>query len=190
MANSFIYSTGGSFDSAPVANVYIPVNSANNSFIYSIPGDTINSAPVANTYTPTNNVTNPVNSLPDNILGIHIKTKAERDADKAVKDAEDSRIAEEASVARNPDGSFAYGYTNGTGAQYISGAQYTDARYVTNTRGNNLTASAGSILLGGFLPTTFWGWVLVILLIGILFAVIRALIDKMNVRKPHVHPAH
>jgi hypothetical protein len=176
MANGQFYPQGGLVEAAPVATVGTPID--------------LNGSRTVNNGGQNSNVSNPADSLPNNILGIHIKTKAERDADKAVKDAEEARLAEEARVARNNDGTFAYGYTNGTGAQYTSGAQYSDARYTTNTRGNNLTASAGSISLGGFLPTTFWGWVFAILLIGILVAVIRALIDKMNVRKPHAHPIH
>lgn len=173
LANGQFYPQGGLVEAAPVATVGTPID--------------LNGSRTVNNG---GQVSNPADALPNNILGIHIKTKAERDAEKRAKEAEDAKIAEEARVARNNDGTFAYGYTNGTGAQYTSGAQYSDARYTNNTRGNSLTASAGSVSLGGFLPTTFWGWVFAILLIGILFAIIRALIDKMNVRKPHAHLAH
>ncbi|MDQ5930175.1 MAG: hypothetical protein QG594_1962 [Bacteroidota bacterium] len=125
--------------------------------------------------------------LPNNILGIHIKTKAERDAERATKEADLARQAELARVARNPDGTFAYGYTNGTGAQYANNTQYTDARNGTNKSiGSRNVASVG-IFSGGFLPTTFWGWVLLILLIAIFVAIVRAFIDKTNSNQNRLH---
>lgn len=139
------------------------------------------------------------NSSGTNILGFHIKSKAERDAEKAAELAQAERNAEAARVARNNDGTFAYGYTNANGAQYASGAQYVDARttngkYTASARnayGNSRnTASVGSVLSNGFLPTTFGGWVLLLLLIGILVAIIRAFKEKFYARPVHVHAHH
>jgi len=132
------------------------------------------------------------NSTGTNILGFHIKSKAERDAEKAVALAEAERDAEAARVARNNDGTFAYGYTNTNGAQYASGAQYTDARltngkYTANSRN---TASAGSALSNGFLPKTVGGWILLVLLIGILVAIVRAFKEKFYARPVHAHAHH
>ncbi len=113
------------------------------------------------------------------------KTKAERDADKAALEAQMARDAEMARVAYNPDGTFAYGYTNGSGAQYKTTAKYVDARTVKN---GNL-ASAGSAVSGGFLPKTLWGWILLILLFGILFALGKAFSDKSK-KKSSLSHAH
>lgn len=138
--------------------------------------------PVNNTNTYTVGVTEPAKIITtENILGINIKSKAERDAEKAAQAEADRKAADAASVARNNDGSFAYGYTNGTGAQYTSGAKYLDARGGTNARYTASAGSAGS----GFAPTTFGGWVLVIILAAILVAIVRAFRAKFAA-KPHV----
>ncbi len=139
--------------------------------------------PTNNTNTYTVGVTEPAKIITtENILGINIKSKAERDAEKAAQVEADRKAADAASVARNNDGTFAYGYTNGNGAQYTSGAKYLDARGNTNAR---YTASAGSAG-NGFLPTTFGGWILAILLMSILVAIVRAFRSKFFAKKAHV----
>lgn len=158
---------------------------------YVIPGDPVytpapvqysNSDQTVGQNTQSYTIVNPADSLPT--FGIHIKTKAERDAENAAKEAELARQAELNRVAKNPDGSFAYGYTNGSGAQYANNTQYVDAR--NGTLGRNNVASVG-IFSGGFLPTTFWGWVLLILLLAIFIAIVRAFIDKTNSDQNRLH---
>lgn len=167
LASSRVYSEGGFYEAAPVKTEGQVTTTTSGSSM---------------------TVINPADALPNNILGIHIKTKAERDAERAAEEAALARKAEEQRVARNADGTFAYGYTNGSGAQYASGAQYVDARTtrLATTRTNSLNvAAAGTTTLAGFFPTTFWGWVLALILLAVFFAILRALIDKMNTRRPH-----
>ncbi len=102
----------------------------------------------------------------ENILGINIKSKAERDAEKLAKANAEALAAENARVARQNDGTFAYGYTDGTGAQYVNGARYVDARSTKNTM---YTASSG------FLPNTVGGWVIALLLVATLVYIARKL---------------
>jgi hypothetical protein len=168
----FYYGTGGFYESDPVKNTGTVINS-NPAVIY-------DTNPIANLGTNTDNTNNTIN----NILGIKIKSQAERDAEKAAKNAEEAILAEEARVAKNNDGTFAYGYTNGQGAQYTNGARYVDARSVNNSR---YTASAGSSMGDGFLPTTFGGWILLILLIMVLVFIIKALNQKFNQRPVRNH---
>lgn len=128
-------------------------------------------------------VENPATIVSSWAPNLNIKSKAERDAERAAADAEMARKAEADRVAYNNNGSFAYGYTNGSGAQYTSTAKYVDARDVRN--GN--VAAAGTAFSRNFLPTTFWGWVLAILLIGILFAIVKAFADKNSRTASHAH---
>jgi len=139
---------------------------------------------ITRTYTADNSVSSPVaNNNDGNILGFHIKTRAEKDKEKASQAEADARVAEQARVAHNDDGTFAYGYTNGSGAQYVSGARYVDAR-----NGNSvLTASAGSAVVAGFIPTTFGGWILLILLIAVFVVIIKAFMEKFYSRPVHAH---
>ena len=127
------------------------------------------------------------------LFGINTKTKAEKEQEKLAADAAAAKSAEDARVARNPDGSIAYGYTNSSGAKYVAANDYTDARnsnvrYVTRNSRN--TAAAGNLSLGNMLPTTFWGWVLLIVLLSILVAIIRAIIDKSKKHDTHGHAHH
>lgn len=119
----------------------------------------------------------------ENILGIRLKSKAERDAEKAAAAAAEAKAIEEASLAKNSDGTFAYGYTNGNGATYTSGANYVDARRVSRS---NYTASAGSIN-SNFLPNTFGGWLLALALIAVLVVLVRAIMKKINEKPVHKH---
>jgi hypothetical protein len=167
---TFYYGTGGINEAAPVKTV----------------GTVINQNPVA--IYDTNPIatigTNSGNSTGNNILGIKIKSQAERDAEKAAQAAEDAKAAELARVAKNNDGTFAYGYTNAQGAQYTSGARYVDARSTNNSR---YTAAAGSSIGTGFLPSTFGGWLLAIILILVLVSIIRAFNQKFNAKPAHSH---
>jgi len=162
---TFYYGTGGFYEAPPVQTTGTVINQ-NPTAIY-------DTNPIANFGT------NNTNNTGNNILGIKIKSQAERDADKAAKEAAEVRAVEEARVARNNDGTFAYGYTNSQGAQYATGARYVDARNVNNSR---YTASVGSSIGNGFLPTTFGGWVLLIILTIILIFIIRAFNQKFNQR--------
>jgi hypothetical protein len=166
---TFYYGAGGFNEAPPVRTTGVIINQ-NTAPIYDI-------NPVGN-----NSSTNTSES--GNILGIKIKTQAERDAEKAAKQAAEEKAAENARVAKNSDGSFAYGYSNGQGASYVSGARYVDARSVNNSR---YTASAGSSVSGGFLPTTLGGWILAIILIILLVSIIRAFNQKFNQRPVHIH---
>ncbi len=109
------------------------------------------------------------------IFGIHIKSKAERDAEKAAAAKAAAEADANARVARNNDGTFAYGYTDTTGAQYFSGARYVDAR---NT-GNRVYSTASS----GFLPNSTIGWIFAIALIGILVYFVRKLKEIEEAKK-------
>jgi hypothetical protein len=169
---TFYYGTGGFNEAAPVKTTGTVINQ-NPAVIY-------DTNPIANLGTNNTNTNNNSN----NILGIKIKSQAERDAEKAAKDAADARAAEDARVAKNNDGTFAYGYTNGQGAQYTTGARYVDARSVSNSR---YTASAGSSIGNGFLPATFGGWMLLIILTIILIFIIRAFNQKFNQRNTRNH---
>lgn len=181
---TYHYGNEAFIESIAVPTVGTPVQNAQNTVATS--GNT-NPAEAMATYSGNNTGSG------TNILGFHIKSKAERDAEKAVALAEAERNAEAARVARNSNGTFAYGYTNANGSQYASGAQYVDARntngkYTASARNvSRNTASAGSALSNGFLPTTFWGWVLVIVLLGILVAIVRAFKEKFYARPVHAH---
>lgn len=152
--------------------------SGSHSLIEAAPVRTVGTTVTQNSGT-TLNVVEPLTiNTSGNILGINIKSKAERDAEKAQKDAQLAREAEEARIAKNNDGTFAYGYTNGSGAQYTSGARYVDARE-TNLS-SRYTASAGSANNGNFLPSSFGGWILTIILLTILVAIFRAFRNKFG----------
>jgi hypothetical protein len=171
LANSAYYTQGGFYEETPVQSVGAPITTTSN--------------------TSSNTMIDPADSLPTgNLLGIKIKTKAERQAEQDAQNAAKARAAEEASVARNQDGSLAYGYTNGSGAQYSSGARYTDARSSsTRSFGNNSNnlAAAGSLFGSNFLPNTIGEWLLALLMIAILVGIIRALTEKMNSNRIHAH---
>lgn len=169
---------------APITSVYYTAGDAqtmpaNNDYYNNINNNQNNGNAVQ--------IITPGQALSD-IFGVNIKSKEQRDAEKAAqKQKEDLALAQDAEnarLARNNDGTFAYGYTNASGSQYSNGASYVDARS-TNIKNRN-TASAGSALSKGFLPTTFLGWVLAILLLSILVAVMRALIDKSNNKKRYI----
>lgn len=173
LANSAYYSEGGFYEEPPVQSTGTIINTNSN----------------------TQSVINPADSLPTgNLLGIKFKTKAERDAQKAQEEANKSRALEDARVARNADGSLAYGYTNANGAQYTNGVKYVDARNVKNGKssGNNNLAAAGSLFGQDFLPDTVGGWILALILLAILFSIIRAFTQKMNQNRvnAHAHMAH
>ena len=117
-------------------------------------------------------------------LGISSKSQAERNAEEAAKLAAEKKAQEEAMLYRNSDGSFAYGYGNDT---YGSDVRYVDAR---NTRSVRYTASAAnsvytnrnvasaSVASGGFLPTSFFGWVVVLFLLSVFVIVLRRLVNQ------------
>ncbi len=176
LANSQFYPQGGFYEEPPVQSVGTVIN--------------------ANSNTSSNTMIDPADSLPTgNLLGIKIKSKAERQAEQDTEDAAKARAVEDARVARNSDGSLAYGYTNGAGAQYTNGTRYVDARIATNNRsfsGNSNLAAAGSLFSQNFLPDTVGEWVIALILIAILFAIIRAFTEKMNASrvKAHAHMAH
>ncbi len=176
---TYYYGGQGTYieEAAPVRTTGVIIPQKNSSYVVT------ESAPVYNngTTVSTTNNTNTTNNTAEDIFGIHIKTKAEKDAEKAAQAEADRKAADAASVARNNDGSFAYGYTNGNGAQYTSGAKYLDARGNTNVRYTAAAGNAGS----GFLPTTFGGWVIAILLMSVLVAIVRAFRAKFAA-KPHV----
>lgn len=172
--NTGYYPQGGFYEAPPVKTEGIIV--ANNQ----------NSGSV-NTQNYT--VTNPADNLPTfgGTLGINIKSKAQKDQEKEASAAAQAKAAEDARVAKNSDGTFAYGYTNGTGAEYVSSTSYTDARYATKNGSKNV-AAAGSLFSGkGFMPQTAGGWILVIFLMTILFVIVKAFNDRLNSRKTHVH---
>ena len=175
--NTAYYPQGGFYEAPPVKTEGVVITTNQNS---------------GSTNTQTYTVTNPADSLPTfsgvgSTLGINIKSKAQKDQEKAAAEAAKARAAEDARVAKNSDGTFAYGYTNGTGTEYVSGTTYTDARYATKNGSKNV-AAAGSLFSGkGFLPQTAGGWVLVIFLMTILFAIVKAFSDRLNSRKTHTH---
>lgn len=127
-------------------------------------GSVVNSGTTVNTGSNDVNVSSGSNGITD-IFGINIKSKAERDAEKLAKEKAEAEAAENARVARNNDGTFAYGYTNGDGAQYLTGAKYVDAR----NSGNRAYSTASA----GFLPNTILGWFAAIVLISVLIYFVR-----------------
>lgn len=120
-----------------------------------------------------------------NVFNFHLKTQAEKDAEKKAKDDAAAKAADDARVAKNADGSFSYGYIGGVS----SDVAYKDAR----SNRNSLLGSAGSAGSKGFLPTTFWGWALTILLSTFVVILIMSLMEKLGKQKntnSHLASAH
>lgn len=154
----------------------------NQGYVNDAPPVRTQGVPIQNAPSTVYTIENPATIVSAWAPNIRIKSKAERDADRAALEADMARRAEESRVALNPDGAFAYGYTNGQGAQYQTDAKYVDAR---NVRGSSVAAAG--FAAGSFLPTTFWGWVLVILLAAVLVAIARAYQRKFYSKRTHAH---